>query len=77
MIRFIIKLYIFLLLVDALLTFFPETMKYKWRVQLKKLCDKACDPIRRKLPPSLPFDFSHLLIVFSLTIFLEVFLYLW
>jgi uncharacterized protein YggT (Ycf19 family) len=77
MIRFLIKFYTVLLTIHALLSFFPETYKYEWRVKLKKICDVTCDPVRKYLPATLPFDFSPIIVIFLLYIFIEVFTYLW
>ncbi|MBY0414453.1 MAG: YggT family protein [Bdellovibrionales bacterium] len=77
MIRFLIKLYTVLLTIDAILSFFPETNRYPWRQKLKKVCDVACSPVRKRLPPSLPFDFSPIIVIFLSYVFIEVFSYLW
>lgn len=77
MIRFLIKLYTLALLIEAILSFFPETLKYEWRRKLKRICDKSCDPVRKYLPHHLPFDFSPLIVILGLYIFIELFSYLW
>lgn len=77
MIRALIRLYSVLLMVEAILSFFPETNKYPWRKYLKKICDYTCMPVRKLLPPSLPFDFSPMIVIFILYIFIELFSYLW
>jgi YggT family protein len=76
-IRFFIKLYAFLIMIDALLSFFPETMKHEWRRKIKRMSDYACDPVRRYLPNHLPFDFSSVLAIFLIFVFIEIFTYLW
>ena len=77
MIRFIIRLYIVLLIADVVLSFFPQTLKFSWRIKLKKICDYTCEPIRRILPNHLPFDFSPMIVIFLCSIFIELFYYLW
>lgn len=62
-IRTILEIYIYALIFDAIFGFFPELMKYNWRRKLKKLCDFSCNPIRKRLPPNLPFDFSPILVI--------------
>lgn len=62
-IRTLLDVYIFALILDAMLSFFPDLMKHNWRRQLKKICDLSCDPIRKRLPPNLPFDFSPILVI--------------
>ncbi len=77
MIRHLLKFYTVLLTIDAILSFFPQTNRYAWRSKLKKICDYTCDPVRRFLPTGLPFDFSPIIVIFSIYIFIEVFSYLW
>lgn len=77
MIRFIIRIYTFLLMIDCLLSFFPEMNRHEWRKKLKKICDFTCEPVRKFLPPSLPFDFSPMIVIFLLYIFIEIFSFLW
>jgi uncharacterized protein YggT (Ycf19 family) len=69
MIRLIIKLYSILILIDGILSFFPETNKIPYRQKLKRLCDFACDPIRKKIPQTLPFDVAPLIVIFLLYLF--------
>ncbi|MBC7427681.1 MAG: YggT family protein [Bacteriovorax sp.] len=76
-IRFFIKIYAFVILVDAILSYFPETMKHEWRRKIKKWSDYTCDPIRKYLPSSLPVDISPVVAVFLIFVFIEVFTYLW
>ncbi|MBC7537802.1 MAG: YggT family protein [Bacteriovorax sp.] len=72
-IQTLLKLYIYALIFDAILSFFPELQKHKWRRQLKRICDYSCDPIRKYLPPSLPFDFSPILVIFII----QLLMFLW
>jgi YggT family protein len=72
-IRTLLQLYIYALIFDAILSFFPETQKYRWRLQLKKICDYTCNPIRKVLPPNLPFDFSPILVI----LIINLLMFLW
>ena len=77
MIRFLLKFYTVLLTIDAILSFFPQTDRYVWRIKLKRICDYTCAPVRKILPQGLPFDFSAIVVIFVIYIFIEVFSYLW
>lgn len=77
MIRLVIRLYTILLMLDAILSFFPEMNRHQWRQKLKKICDYTCAPVRKYLPPGLPIDFSPMIVIFLLYIFVEIFSYLW
>ena len=77
MIRLLIKIYSFMIMIDAILSFFPEMQKYEWLIKLKRLCDYACEPVRRRLPHHLPFDLAPMVVIFGLFVFMELFSYLW
>ncbi len=77
MIRFILKIYTVLVTIDALLSFFPKLHSYAWRLNIKRISDYTCNPVRRFLPTGLPFDFSPIIVIFSIYIFIEIFSYLW
>jgi uncharacterized protein YggT (Ycf19 family) len=59
-----LKIYSVLLMIDAILSYFPESQKWPIRQKLKKICDWSCDPIRKKLPAHLPFDLSPIVVIF-------------
>ena len=72
-IRTLLNLYIYALIFDAILSYFPDLSRHKWRQQLKKICDFTCNPIRKLLPPNLPFDFSPILVIFII----QLLMFLW
>jgi YggT family protein len=72
-IRTLLQIYIYALIFDAILSFFPELMKHNWRRQLKRICDYSCNPIRKILPPNLPFDFSPILVI----LIINLLMFLW
>jgi YggT family protein len=72
-IRTILEIYIYALIFDSIFSFFPDLSKYKWRKQLKMVCDFTCNPIRARLPPNLPFDFSPLLVI----LLINLLMFLW
>ena len=74
LIRGLFNIYIILLVLDSILSFFPNLKEKEWRVKLKKIANFTCDPIREKLPPMhLPIDISPLVVIFLI----EVFKFLW
>ena len=66
MIRFIINIYIYVLIFDAVFSFFPELRKYSWAQSIKKVAEFTCKPVRRYLPAGLGFDMSHLAVIVGL-----------
>ncbi len=72
-IRTVLQIYSYLLIFDAIFSFFPDLMKQNWRQQHKKICDYTCNPIRKRLPPHLPFDFSPILVI----LLINLLMFLW
>jgi YggT family protein len=68
MIRVCLNIYIIVLIVDALLTFLPKYNKHPWALQVKKVADFSLTPVRKMLPPDLPFDFSPLVVILFIQI---------
>jgi YggT family protein len=68
MIRLIINIYVFIVVADAIFSFFPQFQRESWVKTIKKLAEYSTKPIRKLLPPDLPFDFSPLIVVFLLNL---------
>jgi len=77
MIRFLIYIYIIMLIAETILSYFPNTMSHDWRRKLKRMCDYSCDPVRKKLPPHLKFDISPMIVIFLLQLFIKIFYFVW
>jgi YggT family protein len=73
LIRTLLQLYIYILIVDAILSYFPELYKHNWRRQLSRTANLACDPVRKQLPAHLPIDLSPILVIFII----ELLFFLW
>ena len=72
-IRSLLALYMIALIIDAVMSYFPDLNKHQWRMYLRKVCDYSCDPIRKKLPPNLPVDISPVVVI----LLIELFKLLW
>ena len=68
MIRFLIDIYIFILIADVVLSYLPQFRSQQWAVYIRKAGDFTCKPIRQILPPDLPFDPSPMIVIFALKI---------
>jgi YggT family protein len=65
MIRALIQLYIFVLIIDVFLSFLPQLRGQSWAKAIRKAADLTCAPIRKVMPPDLPFDFSPLIVIMA------------
>lgn len=63
MIRVLIDLYIFLLIVDIILSYLPQYRHQPIVANIRRAADFTCAPVRRWLPKDLPFDFSPLVVI--------------
>ena len=72
MIRFIIKLYIFILIADVVLSYFPQVRNNEVVKYIRKAADFTERPIRKLLPPDLPFDFSPLIVILLLNLLMAL-----
>lgn len=72
MIRFIIKLYILVLIADMVLSYFPQLRHNEIVKQIRKAADLTEKPVRKLLPEDLPFDFSPLVVILALNILMAL-----
>jgi YggT family protein len=68
MIRFIIDIYILVLIGDAILSYIPSLQFHPLRKQVKRAADLSEAPVRKLLPPDLPFDPSPIIVIIILNI---------
>jgi YggT family protein len=68
MIRFVINIYIYLVILDAIMSYFPQFQNQQWAKSLKQVADFSLKPIRKLLPKDLPMDFSPLIVIFVLNL---------
>lgn len=64
MIRLLLDLYIFVLIINAILSYLPQYRYKQWVKKIKMVSDFTCSPIRRLLVSfDLPFDLSPLIVI--------------
>lgn len=73
MIRGIITIYIYLIIIDALLSYFPQFRNQKWAQSLRQITDVTQRPIRKYVPKDWPFDPSPIIVI----ILLQILMALW
>jgi YggT family protein len=66
MIRFLINIYTWIVLADAILSYMPQYKHHQWAKTVSKLAGYTLDPIRKILPRDLPFDFSPIVVLIIL-----------
>jgi YggT family protein len=68
MIRIIINIYIWVIILDSLLSYFPQYKNQDWAKSVKQAADFSLKPIRKILPKDLPFDVSPIVVIIILNI---------
>jgi YggT family protein len=68
MIAGILEIFILLTIIDAIVSFVPEpkVRTHPVVLQLKKIVDIPQKPIRKLMPPNIPFDPSPLIVILVL-----------
>jgi uncharacterized protein YggT (Ycf19 family) len=72
-IRLLINIYIFILIIDAVLTYFPQYSQNQAVIVIRRLSELTTKKVRALLPPDLPYDFSWLLVILGL----KIIIFLW
>lgn len=69
MIRFLLNLYMFIIIADAILSYMPQYHNEDWAKIIKKLANYSLNPIRKILPANdLPVDIAPLIVILILQI---------
>jgi uncharacterized protein YggT (Ycf19 family) len=69
MIRFLINVYIWIIILDALLSYFPQYKNQEWAKLIKKAADFSLNPVRKIIPQQdLPFDIAPLIVIVVLNL---------
>ncbi len=73
LIRFVIDIYIMVLIADVILSYLPQFQREKWALFIHQAADIVCKPIRSALPRDLPFDFSPMIAILLLNLLVYLF----
>lgn len=73
MIRFLLNLYIFIIIIDSILSFMPQYKNHEYVKFVKSLANYSLNPIRKILPRDLPFDFSPLVVIILIRMIIVLF----
>ena len=73
MIHAILQIFIYLTIIDAILSYFPDLRNQNWRQQLHKIVDVPQKPIRQMLPPGIPLDPSPIIVIIVCQLLMAIF----
>lgn len=73
MIAAILQIFIYLTIIDAILSYFPDLKSQSWYQQLHKIVDAPQRPIRQMLPPGIPIDPSPIVVIIVCQLLMAIF----
>lgn len=72
MIHSLLQLFIYLLIADVILSYFPDVRRQKWAETLHKIADAPQKPIREMLPKDLPLDPSPMIVIILIQVIMYI-----
>lgn len=68
----ILQLFIYLIILDIILSYIPEARKYSWAQKLHKIADAPQKPIREMLPQNIPLDPSPMIVIILIQLLMYI-----
>lgn len=72
MIDAILQMFIYVIIVDVLLSWVPDVRRQKWAQTLHKIADAPQKPIREMLPQNMPLDPTPMIIIILIQMLMYV-----
>lgn len=72
MIHSLLQLFIYLLIADIILSYFPDVRRQKWAETLHKIADAPQKPIREMLPKDLPLDPTPMIVIILIQVIMYI-----
>jgi YggT family protein len=72
MIHSLLQLFIYLLVADVILSYFPDVRRQKWAETLHKIADAPQKPIREMLPKDIPIDPSPMIVIILIQVLMYI-----
>lgn len=72
MIHTLLQLFIYILIIDVVMSYFPQMRMYKWAQFIHKIADVPQKPIRDLLPNNMPIDPTPMILIFLIQILMYI-----
>ena len=72
MVRFILYVYMLLLLIDFVTSMFPSLKHQAFAKKISNLTEPACSIFRKYLPKDMPVDFSHFVVIGAILLLMAI-----
>ena len=69
----ILQLYIYIIIIDVIMSYFPQMRSQAWAQKIHQIADVSLRPIREMMPANLPFDISPMIVIIVIQILMSLF----
>ncbi len=71
-IHYLLRIFIYILIIDVILSYFPQLRSQEWARRLHQIADVPQKPIREMLPQGLPLDPTPMILI----VLIQILMYL-
>lgn len=68
MLHVLLQIFIYILIFDVIMSYFPDMRRQQWAQVLHKIADAPQKPIREMLPKDLPLDPTPMILIIGIQI---------
>jgi YggT family protein len=72
MIHALLQIFIYILIFDVIMSYFPDMRRQEWAQVLHKIADAPQKPIREMLPKGLPVDPTPMILIIAIQILMQI-----
>jgi YggT family protein len=72
MIHALLQIFIYILIFDVIMSYFPDMRRQQWAQVLHKIADAPQKPIREMLPQGLPIDPTPMILIIGIQILMQI-----
>ncbi len=72
MIHALLQIFIYILIFDVIMSYFPDMRRQEWAQVLHKIADAPQKPIREMLPKGLPLDPTPMILIIVIQILMQI-----
>jgi YggT family protein len=72
MIHALLQIFIYILIFDVIMSYFPDMRRQQWAQVLHKIADAPQKPIREMLPQGLPLDPTPMILIIVIQILMQI-----
>lgn len=72
MLHVLLQIFIYVLIFDVIMSYFPDMRRQKWAQVLHKIADAPQKPIRDMLPKDLPLDPTPMILIIGIQILMQI-----